>query len=137
METTNFKTIEQIYLDIKENILNMKPLDLMSLHNEYCNNVSYCDDMIFENDPYTINEFFKNSFDAIKSMFYGSYNPNDDFFNFDGYGNLKSIHKNNILDYIDIKGIIYNICENPYIYVDFVNFLTPGYIESIETLKQD
>ena len=137
METTNFKTVEQIYSDIKENILNMDCREVRTLHNEYCDNMSYSDDMIYDNDAYTVNEFFTNSFEALKAMFYGSYNPNDEFFKFDGYGNLESIDKNDILDCIDIKGIIYNICEDPYNYVDYVNFLTDEYIENIETLKQD
>jgi hypothetical protein len=137
METTNFKTVEQIYSDIKENILNMDCREVRTLHNEYCDNMSYSDDTIYDNDAYTVNEFFNNSFDALKAMFYGSYNPNDEFFKFDGYGNLESIDKNDILDCIDIKGIIYNIYDNPYEYVDYVNFLTDEYIENIETLKQD
>ena len=137
METTNFKTVEQVYSDIKENILNMDPYEVMTLHNEYCDNKSYTDDMIYNNDAYTINEFFTNSFEALKSMFYGGYNPNDEFFKFDGYGNLESINQYEIFDYIDIKGIVYNIYEDPYKYVDYVNFLTDEYIENIETLKQD
>ena len=137
METTNFKTVEQIYSDIKENILNMDCREVRTLHNEYCDNMSYSDDMIYDNDPYTVNEFFNNSFDALKAMFYGSYNPNDEFFKFDGYGNLESINQYEIFDYIDIKGIVYNIYENPENYVDYVNFLTDEYIENIETLKQD
>jgi hypothetical protein len=137
METTNFKTIEDICSDIKENILNMDSRTVMTLHNEYCDNMSYSDDMIYDNDAYTVNEFFTNSFEALKSMFYGSYNPNEDFFKFDGYGNLESIDKNDILDFIDIKGIIYNICEDPYKYLDYVDFLTDEYIENIETLKEE
>jgi hypothetical protein len=68
-------------------------------------------------------------------MFYGNYNPNDDFFKFNGYRNLLSINEYNILDYIDIKGIVLHIFKDPYNYVDFVNFLTDEYIESIESLK--
>ena len=137
METTIFKTVEQIYSDIKENILNMDYSDIVCLHNECCNNISHYDDMIFENDPYTINEYFPDSFKALQAMFYGGYNPNDEFFKFDGYGNLQSINQYEIFDYIDIKGIVYNICDDPYKYVDYVNFLTDEYIENIETLKQD
>lgn len=137
METTNFQTVEQIYSDIKENILNMDPSSVMVLHNEYCDQKSYRDDMIWHNDAFTINEFFTNSFDALKSMFYGRYNPNDEFFKFDGYGNLESINQYEIFDYIDIKGIVYDIYENPENYMDYVNFLTDLYIENIELLKQD
>jgi len=135
METTNFKTLEEIYSDIKENILNMSYSEIVTLHNEYCNNMSYYDDEIFQNDPYIINEIFSDTFKALQCMFYGKYKPNDDFFKFDGYGNLESIADYNVLDYIDIKGIVLHIFEDPYNYVDFVNFLTDEYIENIESLK--
>jgi hypothetical protein len=135
METTDFKTVEQIYADIKENILNMYNSEIVTLHNEYCRNMSYYDDEIFDNDPYIINELFSDTFKALKCMFYGQYNPNDDFFKFDGYGNLQSIADYDIKDYIDIKGIVLHIFEDPYNYVDFVNFLTDEYIENIELLK--
>jgi hypothetical protein len=52
METTDFKTVEQICADIKENILNMYNSQVVALHNEYCRNMSYYDDEIFENDPF-------------------------------------------------------------------------------------
>jgi len=135
METTNFKTLEQIYLDIEENILNMSYREIVTLHNEYCINRSYYDDEIFDNDPYIINEMFSDTFKALQNMFFGQYNPNHDFFKFDGYGNLQSIPDYNILDYIDIKGIVLHIFEDPYNYVDFVNFLTSEYLENIELLK--
>jgi hypothetical protein len=135
METTNFKTVGEIYLDIKENILNMSYSEIVVLQNEYCRNMSYYDDEIFDNDPYIINELFSDTFKALKCMFYGKYNPNHDFFKFDGYGNLESISDYDILDHIDIKGIVLSIFEDPYNYVDFVNFLTDEYIENIELLK--
>ena len=95
METTNFKTIEEIYSDIKENIFNMDYYDIVALHNEVCNNISHYDNMIFENDPYTINDYFPDSFKALQAMFYGEYNPNHEFFTLNGYGNLESINDYN------------------------------------------
>jgi hypothetical protein len=137
MQTTNFKTLEEIYSDIKENILNMSYSEIVTLHNEYCRNMAYYDDEIFDNDPYIINEIFSDTFKALQNMFYGKYNPNHDFFQFDGYGNLQSIEDYNVLDYIDINGIVSQIFEDPYNYVAFINFLTPEYFENIEFLKQD
>ena len=137
METTKFQTVRQIYSDIKENILNMDSYSVMVLHNECCNNIRYYDHIIFENDPDTINELFNNSFDALRAMFYGEYNPNHQFFTLNGYGNLQSIPDYNVMDYINMYEIISDIINNPYNYVDYVNFLTDEYIENIETLKQD
>jgi hypothetical protein len=68
-------------------------------------------------------------------MYYGQYSPNHEFFKFNGYGNLESIEDYNIIDYIDINNIVLHIFEDPYNYVDFVNFLTDEYIENIELLK--
>jgi hypothetical protein len=137
METTNFKTIEEIYSDIKENILNMDYYDIVTLHNEVCNNISHYDNMIFENDPYIINDYFPDSFKALQAMFYGEYNPNHEFFTLNGYGNLESINDYNIMDHINIYEIIVDIYKDPYNYVDYVNFLTDEYIENIETLKEE
>lgn len=135
MGTTNFKTAEEICADIKENILNLSYYEIMAIHNQYCELVSYHDDIIFENDAYIINELFSEPFEAIRSMYYGDYSPNHEFFKFNGYGNLQSIADYNLLDYVDIKGIVQNIIEDPYNYMDIVNFLTSEYIESIEMLK--
>ena len=88
METTNFKTAEEICADIKENILNMSYSEIVTLHNQYCINMSYYDDEIFENDPYIINDLFSEPFEALRSMYYGQYDPNHEFFKFNGYGNL-------------------------------------------------
>jgi hypothetical protein len=137
METTNFKTIEEIYSDIKENILNMDYYDVVALHNEVCNNISHYDSMIFENDPYIINDYFPDSFKALQAMFYGEYSPNHEFFTLNGYGNLESINDYNIMDHINIYEIIGDIYKDPYNYVDYVNFLTDEYIENIETLKEE
>jgi hypothetical protein len=137
METTNFKTVEEIYSDIKENILNMNYYDIVLLHNEVCNNISHYDSMIFENDPYTINDYFPDSFKALQAMFYGEYNPNHEFFTLNGYGNLESINDYNIMDHINIYEIIADIYKDPYNYEDIVNFLTSEYIENIEMLKEE
>jgi len=137
METTKFQTVEQIYSDIKENILNMDSYSVMVLHNKCCTNIRYYDDIIFENDPNTINELFNTSFDALKSMFYGDYNPHHEFFTFNGNGNLQSIADYNVMDYINMHEIISDIINNPYSYVDYINFLTDEYIENIKALKQD
>jgi hypothetical protein len=135
METTDFKTVEEICADIKENISNLSYYEIMAIHNQYCEIVSYNDDIIFENDAYIINELFSEPFEALRSMYYGQYSPNHEFFKFNGYGNLESIEDYNIIDYIDINNIVLHIFEDPYNYVDFVNFLTDEYIENIELLK--
>lgn len=136
MTTTKFKTIDEIYSDIKQNILSMDYYDLIILHNEYCNKIYSYDSCFFLNDPETINEIFVNSYDALRSMFYGDYNPNHEFFTFDGYGNLQSFPDYSTKLYMDIDKIIYSIFEDPYNYTDIVHFLSSEYIESIEALKE-
>ena len=57
----------------------------------------YPDDMIYPMDE--IDELFSSAWDALRGAFFGgrygfdqdSFNPNDDYFHFNGYGNLVSI----------------------------------------------
>lgn len=52
---------------------------------------------VYENEEYLINEFFSNPYDAILAAKLGGYDPNDQYFAFDGYGNLISFHTSKLL----------------------------------------
>ena len=58
---------------------------------------AYCDysaengcDSVYDNDDDSINMFFPNASDAIRSAFFGDYNHSHAYFTFNGYGNLQS-----------------------------------------------
>lgn len=66
----------------------MSDSSLISIYNEYASNNSY--ETIFDNDDDNINTFFDCPHEAVKSAFYGDYNPSHYYFIFNGYGNLAS-----------------------------------------------
>lgn len=53
----------------------------------------------FENDEEFFNMFFENKvIEAVRAVYYGNYNYNDDYVKFDGYGNLETC---NYYDFIE------------------------------------
>ena len=76
--------------------------------NDIMGELGYYDQQIHPMDG--IDEFFiESAYDALLSAFFGgrfgcpgeSFNPNDDFFTFNGRGNLISIYKYSLQDYLD------------------------------------
>jgi len=61
---------------------------LLQAYSEYASNNGY--DSVYDNDDDSINMMFSDSHDAIRSAFYGDYNPAHAYFTFNGYGNLQS-----------------------------------------------
>lgn len=64
--------------------------ELMTEYNEYC---EYCNDM--DSLVYSMYEFDEvvgnfTPMELASSVVYGEFNPSDDWFMFDGYGNLQS-----------------------------------------------
>ena len=95
---------------ILEAIKEMDNDQLIEIHNQYCENINYMDDQIFYNDE----EFFEVYFDGrtqqlIRAIFYGNFNPNQEFIKFDGYGNLETF--DNVSYQIDFEAIAENIYE--------------------------
>ena len=73
--------------------------------NEIMNELGYYDNMIF--DMGEIDEHFVSPFDALQSAYFGSFNPNHDYFVYDGYGNIETIHERDLGDYMeDYEGSI-------------------------------
>lgn len=84
--------MENKELKIEEAIEGMCPEDLLALHNEYCEANNCMDDYVY----------FMEDFDEILSGYSPAdvasvvsggdhFNPNDDYFYFNGYGNLESL----------------------------------------------
>ena len=61
---------------------------LMQAYCEYSAENSY--NSVYDNDEHTINDLYSNPYDALRAASYGDYNPNHDYFTFNGYGNLQS-----------------------------------------------
>ena len=64
--------------------------DLIELHNSYCEAAGYEDDRIYS--MWDLDEILegRTPTDILSMGFYGSFNPQHDFFWFNGYGNLES-----------------------------------------------
>lgn len=82
------------------------------------------------NDEEFFNIFFGiNTMDAVRAVCFGDYRYNDDFVRFDGYGNLESVNKyelmaeydlykdeiaDKIIELADICGVFFDIPETFY-----------------------
>ena len=99
--------------EVMEMLNDMKDYELVAIHNEYCDEVNYVDDRIYSMGEF--NELYcmdgKSPLDIIMDAYGGSFNPNDDWFRWDGLGNLESTdYPGN--DWIDIDEIADYIVEN-------------------------
>lgn len=77
---------------------------LVDIWNEYARECCP-DDEIFPMDD--INEilFGQSAEWLFDRMYYGDFRPVDDFFKFNGYGNLESCTNCNVIDWIDISDL--------------------------------
>lgn len=73
---------------------------LISMNNDQ----DYSDDYIADNDEYGLSTLLGDDHDlhwVACRIFYGEYNPNDEYVKLDGYGNLVSFNSYNAEQYID------------------------------------
>lgn len=69
----------------------MNTHDKVQAINENLENQGYYDDMIYSFDEDTINELFSNPWDALRGAHFGDVNFTDDYFQFNGYGNIETL----------------------------------------------
>lgn len=69
----------------------MKTYEKVQALNEHYENLGYDDDMIYSFDEDTINELFSNPWDALRATHFGDANFTDDYFQFNGYGNIETL----------------------------------------------
>ena len=105
---------ETIMRNMRDEVLEMlRDMDdeLIEIHNAYCEKVNYTDDMIYSMSM--LNEFYygKDPLDIILDAYNGAFNPNDNWFRWNGYGNLESTDRP-IDNWIDIDEIADYIVEN-------------------------
>lgn len=105
--------IENTFDAVLEHLKGLDESELLTIHNEYCQQANYTDDEVFYND----NEFFEMYFadkvlDAIRAVCYGEYEYTDEYVKFNGYGNIES--SNYLDDLIDIDELAQYVLENPY-----------------------
>ena len=89
-ENRTMKTYEEKVEAIKSIIEDMDESDAVALHNEYCYETNDYDDEIIDMERFDeICEGMTPS-DIANHIFYGDFNPNHDYFHYNGYGNFES-----------------------------------------------
>ena len=89
-ENKIMKTYDEKVEAIKNIIKDMNDSDAVALHNEYCYETNDYDDEIIEMERFDeICEGMTPS-DIARSIVYGDFNPNHNYFHFNGYGNFES-----------------------------------------------
>ncbi len=89
-ENKTMKTYNEKVEAIKNIIEDMDSSDAVALHNEYCYETNDYDDEIIEMERFDeICEGMTPS-DIANHIFYGDFNPNHEYFHYDGYGNFES-----------------------------------------------
>lgn len=86
---------------IKEYLESLSDGELLSIYNEYTD-TTYCERV------YSMDEFDEicdgmTASDIARRCFYGKFNPNDEYFTFNGYANLES--SNYLEDFIDLDDL--------------------------------
>lgn len=95
--------------EIKKYLENLSDGDLLSLWNEYKSERCYDGEVYYMEEFNEICESLK-PIDLATKIFYGSFNPNHDYFIFSGYANLES--SNYLDDFIDIDELAQHIYDN-------------------------
>ena len=84
------KTYEEKVKAIKNIIACMGESDAVALHNEWCYETDNYDDEIFEMERFDEICDGMTPSDIARSIVYGDFNPNHDYFRYNGYGNFES-----------------------------------------------
>ena len=77
---------------IQSIIENFDDETLRNVHNKYCENARFDEDMIYDNSDEEFDEFFADEkpSEIARKIAYGDYSFTDPYFIVDGYANLKS-----------------------------------------------
>ena len=85
----DFGTKKNVIQSIIENLDNET---LRNVHNKYCEEAQFEDDLIYDNNDEEFDEFFADEkpSEIARKISYGDYSFTDPYFIVDGYANLKS-----------------------------------------------
>ena len=84
------KTYDEKVEAIKNIIEDMDTLDAVALHNEWCYETNNYDDEIIEMERFDEICYGMRPIDIARSVVYGDFNTNHDYFRLNGYGNFES-----------------------------------------------
>jgi len=81
---------QTIEIDLQYQLEYMDEADLLHAWHIRCDELEYHDDEIFPMDEFDELMAHWKPMDIAFRTFYGGFHPHDDFFSFDGYGNIES-----------------------------------------------
>ena len=113
---------DMLYDDIASILDNLESWQIVDVHNSFADG----DDWIY--DMNSFNELMEryNPIDIANRVVYGEFNPNHDYFRFDGYANLESTDYPE--DFVDMDVIINYAIDNDYDYdIDEIRDLLDDY----------
>lgn len=88
--------------------------DLVSIHNQYCQNHGCGDDEIYGNDEDFFEICFSTKLEAVRAVAYGEYNYTHDHVRFNWYGNVESFDTFSVSDMVESpETIAQDIIDNP------------------------
>lgn len=91
--------------EIKEFLEDLNDIDILYIWREYTNKNGYYDDEIYSSDEFDDIMGNISPTDLAYKIFYGDFNPNHNYWCFNGYANLKSS------DYLDDLISFYDLAE--------------------------
>jgi hypothetical protein len=103
--------IKKTHEAIIEYLEGLNNSELMQVHNEYCENMQYDEDRVYENSEDFLEENFATKLDAVRAATYGEYDFRHDYAIVNGNGNIET--SNDVSDFVDIPSIASDILENP------------------------
>ena len=89
-ENKTMKTYDEKVEAIKNIIEDMDDSDAVALHNEYCYETNDYDDEIIEMERFDEICEGMTPIEIANHIFYGDFNPNHEYFHYNGYGNFES-----------------------------------------------
>ena len=114
------KTIEEIKTFLEEE---MTEREIMAIWNEFCEINNYYDDYIYDIEEFDEIMDGENATTIANKIFYGDFNPNHNYFCFNGYANLKSSdYLDDLISFYDLATYIYN-SEDHFDNDDLADFL--------------
>ena len=124
-------TTEKLEANITEYLESLSPSALRSIHSEFCSAANYYDNEVFDMDDFEEIVSGWKPLELAQRIFYGDFNPNHDYFYFNGYGNLVSTDYPE--DLIDISEIVsYIVGNDDELYDDEIREMLDEYNESEE-----
>ena len=104
----DFKTKKSAIQSIIENL---DDETLRNVHNKYCEEAQFEDDLIYDNNDEEFDEFFADEkpSEIARKISYGDYSFTDPYFIVDGYANLKSgdvsdfVYPSDIANYVVLE----------------------------------